>query len=220
MGAFAEQVCAAEETIARKPASLSFERAALVPVAGVTALQAMRDIEPGARVLVNGASGGVGTFAVQIARARGAEVTGVCSGRNAALVRSLGAAHVVDYTRADFTRSSTRYDRILDLVGSAPLSRCLRVLAPRGRYVSSVGRTRWILAAALRALLSRRVEVLTAKTRTADLDELRDLLEARTIEPVVDRRFSLGEVPEALRYLATGRSRGKSSVRVAAGHEG
>jgi NADPH:quinone reductase-like Zn-dependent oxidoreductase len=218
MGAYAEVVCAAEDAIAIKPQNLSFEQAAVVPVAGVTALQALGEaarVGAGRRVLVNGASGGVGTFAVQIARARGAEVTAVCSGKNHAMVGALGATHLVDYTRDDFTATAARYDLILDLIGSAPITRCVRILSPSGIYVSSVGRTAWVLRAALRSWLSRRVEVLVAKTRTADLEALRELLESGAIEPVVGRRFELSEVPQALCHVATGRSRGKSVVRVA-----
>jgi NADPH:quinone reductase-like Zn-dependent oxidoreductase len=216
IGAFAEQTCVAEERLAHKPRGVSFEDAASLPIAGQTALQALRDVAPGSRVLVNGASGGVGTFAVQIARTKGAEVTGVCSARNVALVRSLGASHVVDYTRESFTRTSARYDLVLDLVGSASITDCLRILTPGGVYLSSVGRTGRILAAGLRSLISRRVKVLVAELNVADLEALGELVASGAVRPVIERRFALSEVPEAMRHLATGRTRGKSIVCVTA----
>lgn len=223
LGSFAERVCAREDRVAARPRSVSLQEAAALPVAGVTALQALRDVaklRPGGRVLVNGASGGVGSFAIQVARALGAEVTAVCSGRNAALVSSLGAAHVVDYTREDFARAveagAAPYDAILDLVGTVPLARCVASLSPRGVYVSSVDRTGWILRAALRSLVSRRVKVLAALTRTEDLEALAELVDAGAVRPVIDRRFDLAQVPDALRYSATERTRGKSLVTIGA----
>jgi NADPH:quinone reductase-like Zn-dependent oxidoreductase len=219
-GAYAEYVCAPEARLARKPANLSFEQAAAVPVAALPALQGLRDragIRPGHKVLVNGASGGVGTFAVQIARALGAEVTGVCSTRNLAMVQSIGAHRVVDYTRDDFTRTSERYDAVFDLVGSAPLSRCRRILTPTGVYISSVGRTGWSLKAFLASLIpASRVVALVARTVADDLMALTALIEAGALTPVLDRRFTLREVPDALRYQSRGRSRGKSTITIAA----
>jgi len=221
LGSFAERVCAQADRVALRPRGISLEEAAALPVAGITALQAMRDVAkvgPGSRVLVNGAAGGVGSFAIQIARALGAEVTAVCSGRNAALVSSLGATHVLDYTREDVARAidsgAAPYDAILDLVGTVPLARCVASLSARGVYVSSVGRTEWILRAALRSLVSRRVRVFTASANTRDLEALARLVEAGEVRPVIDRRFDLVHVPDALRYSATERTRGKSLVMV------
>lgn len=220
LGSFAERVCAREDRVAARPRNISLEEAAALPVAGITALQAMRDaakVGPGSRVLVNGAAGGVGSFAVQIARALGAEVTAVCSGRNAALVSSLGASRVIDYTREDAARAieaAAPYDAILDLVGTIPLARCVASLSARGVYLSSVGRTEWILRAALRSLVSRRVRVFTASPNTRDLEALARLVEAGEVRTVIDRRFDLVHVPDALRYSATERTRGKSLVTI------
>ena len=220
LGSFAERACAREDRVAARPRNISLEEAAALPVAGITALQAMRDVAkvgPGSRVLVNGAAGGVGSFAIQIARTLGAEVTAVCSGRNAPLVSSLGATHVIDYTREDVTRAIGRaapYDGILDLVGTVPLARCIASLSERGVYVSSVGHTGWILRAALRSLVSRRVKVLVTTTNTANLEALAQLVDAGAVRPVIDRRFDLVHVPDALRYSATERTRGKSLVTI------
>jgi NADPH:quinone reductase-like Zn-dependent oxidoreductase len=212
--AWAEQACAPEDRLAHKPAGLTFEQAAAAPMAGVTALQALRDkgrVQPGQKVLVNGASGGVGTFAVQIARAMGAEVTGVCSAANAALVRSLGATHTVDYAREDFTRG--RYDVIFDLVGSAPLQACLGALTPAGIYVSSVGRLGWI-AQALLASLRGRVAVLVTQATPGNLRALGELMESGAVRPVLDRQYALAEAPEALRRQGQGHARGKTTLTV------
>ncbi|MBC7173695.1 MAG: NAD(P)-dependent alcohol dehydrogenase, partial [Polyangiaceae bacterium] len=218
-GAYAEYVAVAESLLARKPSNLTFEQAATVPIAGITALQAMRDkgrVEPGAKVLVNGASGGVGTFAVMIAKAMGAEVTGVCSTRNLELVRSIGADHVVDYTRASFVETRARYDAVLDLVGSAPIRACRRILAEDGVYVSSVGTLGWSLRAFLLSLVpGSNVVVLAAQPTRDDLDALAALIEAGRVTPVVDRRFELGDVPRALRLQGEGHARGKSAILVA-----
>jgi NADPH:quinone reductase-like Zn-dependent oxidoreductase len=217
-GACAEYVCAGEDRLARMPTTLSFEQAAAVPVAAMPALQGLRDharIRAGDRVLINGASGGVGTFAVQIARALGAEVTAVCSTRNVDLVRSLGAHRVIDYTREDFTRTPERHHAILDLVGSAPIAACLRVLRPGGVYVSSVGRTGWSLQAFLRSLLpGSRVVPLVARSTPDDLAALAALIEAGQVTPVIDRRYTLPEVPDALRRVGAGHLRGKLVVAV------
>ncbi len=223
-GAFAEYVCVGEQEVAHKPADLTFEEAATLPLAGTTALQALRDagrLQPGQSVLINGAAGGVGTFAVQIAKALGAVVTGVCSAGNVELVRSIGADHVVDYGKEDFTRGDRRYDVILDLVGNQPPSACRRVLTEHGRLVSGAGgaENTWvgpmvsILAGLASNLYSRQPFVpLVAKPAKEDLIALRGLVEAGKVKPVIDRRYTLGEVPEAMRYLGQGHTRGKSVI--------
>jgi NADPH:quinone reductase-like Zn-dependent oxidoreductase len=221
-GAFAEYVSVREDAaLALKPANVTFEQAASVPIAAVTALQALRDkgrIELGQKVLINGASGGVGTFAVQIAKSFGAEVTGVCSTRNLELVRSLGADHVIDYTQEDFTRSGQRYDLILDNVGNHPLLEYRRVLNPKGTFVivggSSEGRwigpmTAPIKASLLSPFVSQRFVMILAHLNKEDLTLLADLMQAGKVKPVIDRRYALGEVPEAIGYLETGHARGK-----------
>lgn len=226
LGAFGEYVDARETALALKPANVTFEQAAAVPVAGVTALQGLRDkgkVGPGQKVLINGASGGVGTFAVQIAKALGAEVTGVCSTRNLDLVRSLGADHVVDYTKEDFTRSGERYDVILDMVATQPLADYRRALKPRGTYVlvGFVDKGRWLKTisglvevALLSRFVSQELTGFIANITAQDLDVLRELMQAGKVTPVIDRRYRLGEVPEALRYLETGRARGKVVITV------
>ncbi len=224
-GAFAEYVCVrADRAIVPKPARLTFEQAAAVPVAALTALQALRDkgqIQPGQKVLINGASGGVGTFAVQIAKAFGTEVTGVCSTPNVELVRSIGADHVVDYTKEDFTRSDRRYDLMVDIAGSRSWSESRRVLnpqatlvivgAPKGnRLIGPLGRMVKLRLAALRS--SQKVVFFMAKFSKADMLALRELLEAGTVTPVVDRRYELSEIAGALRYVGEGHARGKVVV--------
>ena len=221
LGAFGEYVDARETLLALKPANVTFEQAAAAPVAGVTALQGLRDkgkVGPGQKVLVNGASGGVGTFAVQIAKALGAEVTGVCSTRNVELVRSLGADHVVDYAKEDFTRSGERYDVILDLVATQSLADYRRALKPRGIYVlvGFVDKGLWLKSvrgfaevALLSPFVSQELTGFITDVTSQDLDVLRELMLAGKVTPVIDRRYRLGEVPEALRYLETGRARGK-----------
>jgi len=225
-GALAQYVTVREDrAVVAKPPALSFEEAAAIPIAGVTALQALRDrgrLEPGQRVLVNGASGGVGTFAVQIAKALGADVTGVCSTRNVERVRSLGADRVVDYTREDFTALGERWDLLLDNVGNHSLLECRRALAPRGRYVMVGGQPgRWIdpMPRALGALLLSRVVsqdmgMLLAELNQKDLAVLRDLAAAGKLRPVVDRRYRLDELATALRYLEEGHARGKVVLTV------
>jgi len=221
-GAFAEYVTSTEEGLALKPSNMSFEQAASVPVAAITALQGLRDkgqIRPGQKVLINGASGGVGTFAVQIAKALGAEVTGVCSTRNLQLVRTIGADHVVDYTQEDFTQGAQRYDLILDTVGNHSLQENRRVLNPRGVLVIVGGPNngRWIgpLITPIKAWLispfvsQRLLMVLADANRTGDLDSLRDLMQSGKLTPVIDRQYTLQEVPAAIRYLETGHARGK-----------
>lgn len=225
-GAFAEYVCAHENRLALKPANLTFEQSAAVPVAGLTALQGLRDkgrIQPGQKVLINGAAGGVGTFAVQIAKSFGADVTGVCSTRNVDLVRSIGADHVNDYTRDDFARSAERYDLMFDCVGNRPLSACRRVMTPRGTFVAAGVRPggRWIgpLPYLLKVLasswfVSQNVVFFVASIRVDDLIVLKELIEANKVTPVIDRRYTLSEVPEAIRYLEEGHARGKVVITV------
>ncbi len=214
------------DAVVPKPANISFEEAAAVPVAAITALQGLRDkggLEPGQKVLINGASGGVGTFAVQIAKALGAEVTGVCSTRNVELVRSLGADHVIDYTQEDFTRSDRRYDLLLDIAGSKSWSACRRVLTPeatlvivgahrRNRLFGPIGHIVRLRLASLRG--SQKAVFFIAKTNRADMEFLRELLEAGKVKPVVDRRYELSETADAFRYLGEGHARGKVVVTV------
>ncbi|HKP18422.1 MAG TPA: NAD(P)-dependent alcohol dehydrogenase [Gaiellaceae bacterium] len=220
-GAFAEYVAAPEKRVAPKPANLTFEQAAAVPIAGVTALQALRDkahVQPGQHVLINGASGGVGTFAVQIAKAFGAEVTGVCSTGNVELVRSIGADHVVDYTSDDFTRSDRRYDLMIDNAGSRAFAECSRVLAPDATVVLVGGPKTNRLLGPLSHVVKTRVASIRKSQRTVffvadvnpdSLGTLRELIEAGKVTPVIDRRYELSEVPDALRYLGEGHARGK-----------
>lgn len=227
-GAFAEYVAVPEgRALVPKPSNLSFEQAAAVPVAAITALQGLRDkgrVRPGQKVLVNGASGGVGTFAVQIAKSFGAEVTGVCSTRNVELVRSLGADHVVDYTREDFTHAGRRYDVILDTVGNHSLADIRRALTPAGIHVIVGGPKDdpwlgplpgFIKAPLLSLFVDQQFVVLLAQLNAADLVVLNDLMQAGQVTPVIDRRYGLGEVPEAIRYLETRRARGKVVIGVA-----
>jgi NADPH:quinone reductase-like Zn-dependent oxidoreductase len=217
LGGFAEYVCAHEDAFALKPARLTFEQAAAVPLAAFTALQGLRDkgqIQPGQKVLINGASGGVGTFAVQIAKSFGTEVTGVCSTRNLEMVRSIGADHVIDYTKEDFTQNGQRYDLIFDAVGNRSVSDYRRALSPDG-----------ICAVAGFTSLSRLFQVMflggkkigmmeTAKANKKDLLFIRELLEAGKVVPVIDRAYPLSEVPEAIRYLEGGHARGKVVITV------
>ena len=227
LGAFAEYVCVKEAAVAPKPATASFERAAAVPVAGITALQALRDkgrVRPGQRVLINGASGGVGTFAVQVAKAFGAEVTAVCSTRNVDLLRSLGADHVVDYTEADFTRGSERYDLMLDIAGGRSWADCTRVLTPSATVVLVGGpkpnrltglSLRHLARARLGTLIGDRTSVVFLASITPDdLVTMSELLEAGNVTPTIDRRYPLDDVAAALRYLGEGHARGKVVVTV------
>jgi NADPH:quinone reductase-like Zn-dependent oxidoreductase len=226
-GAFAEYVCVPEDrSVVLKPANLTFEQAAAVPVAALTALQGLRDkaqVQPGQKVLINGTSGGVGTFAVQIAKALGVEVTGVCSTRNVDLARSLGADHVIDYSQEDFTRSDRRYDVILDVAGSRSWPECKRVLnpqailvmvgAPKGnRLTGPLGHIAKVRLAAVRG--SRKAVFFIAKFNKADMVVLRELLEAGEVTPVIDRRYELSEIADALRYLGEGHAQGKIVVTV------
>lgn len=225
-GAFAEFAVAPEDALAPVPSNLTFEEAAAVPTSATTALQALRDaggIDAGQSVLIIGASGGVGTFAVQLARAFGGEVTGVCSTSNLELVRSLGAGSVIDYTRHEIGEDGRRYDLIVDLAGNRSLSRLRSALAPRGTLVIVGGEAggRWLggvdrhlRALALSPFVSQRLRPMLASVRREDLGFLTERIEAVELAPVVDRTWSLGEVPEALRYLVGGEGRGKSVVRV------
>lgn len=216
-GGFAEYACAAEDRLVPKPSGITFEQAASVPVAGVTALQALRDhgrVQPGQKVLVNGASGGVGTFAVQIAKALGAEVTGVCSAGNMDLVRAIGADRVIDYRREDCTRTGDRYDLVLDTAAYRSIGGYRRVMRPEGVYVmvgGDVGRIFQVLILGrwLAMTTGMKMGFMVAKMNQADLQFLKELLEARKIVPVIDRRYPLSETADALRYLETRRARGK-----------
>jgi len=217
-GALAEYACAAEDKIAMKPTNLTFEQAAAVPTAAITALQGLRDagkVQPGQRVLINGASGGVGTFAVQIAKSLGAEVTGVCSTRNVDLVRSLGADHVIDYTQEAFTRSGLRYDLILDNVGNRSFSECRRALTPGGTLLPNTGHAGMgyvLMAFALSLFVHQQGRPFISTPNAEDLFILKDLIEAGKVTPVIDRTYRLSETPEALGYVGEGHARGKVVV--------
>ncbi len=226
-GALAEYVTIREDrTLAPKPPNISFEQAAAIPVAAITALQGLRDkghLQPGQKVLINGASGGVGTFAVQIAKSLGAEVTGVCSTRNVEMVRSIGADHVIDYTQANFTEGAQRYDVILDNVGNHALLDTRRALKPGGILVMVSGPKRdpWLgpisrvmQATVLSPFVSEEMVKFFAELNQDDLDALGTLVRAGKLTPVIDRRYTLSEVPAAIRYLETGRARGKVVVVV------
>lgn len=215
---FAEYVRTAEGDVGLKPTNLTFEQAAAVPVAATTALQGLRDkgrLQPGQRVLVNGAAGGVGSFAVQIAKSLGAEVTGVCSRRSVELVRSIGADEVIDYSREDFTQGDQRYDLMLDLVGNRSLSACRRVLTPTGAYVSTVVRPSLLFHGLRSSLFGKQsVTFLMANQTGEDLLVLKELIEAGEVTPVIDRRYRLSEASEALRYQGEGHAQGKTVVSV------
>ena len=228
-GAFAEYVCRrAEGAVALKPANITFEQAASVNIAGITALQALRDkgkVQPGQKVLINGASGGVGTFAVQIAKSFGADVTGVCSTRNVDLVRSLGADHVIDYTKEDFAKGTERYDVILDNVPNHSLSECRHILNPKGKYVMIGGGgpndSRWVgpFGRVIHALLvspfiSQEMGMMMADANQKDLTVLADMMQSGKVKPVIDRTYKLSEVPAAIAYLEKGHARGKVVITV------
>jgi NADPH:quinone reductase-like Zn-dependent oxidoreductase len=226
-GGFAEYACATENQVALKPANLSFEEAASVPVAALTALQGLRDkgqIQPGQKVLIHGASGGVGTFALQIAKAFGAEVTAVCSTRNVDMVRSMGADQVIDYTQEDVTRTGQRYDLILAVNGYHPIFAYRRALSPTGRYVLVGGSKAHLYQALLQTLLLGPVISRTgrqkmgfmgiAKMNQKDLVCVKELLEAGKVVPVIEKRYPLRETAEALRYLEEGHARGKVVITV------
>ena len=223
---WAEYAPAREVRLVRKPANVSFEEAAGVPVAGITALQALRDhggVQPGQKVLINGASGGVGTFAVQLAKWFGADVTAVCSTGKVDLARSLGADRVVDYTQEDFTRRGEHHDLMLDVAGSRPFSQFRRVLTPKATVVvvgapmttRGLGPLKHVIGTRVASLgRSQKVTFFVAKITKEDLAVLGELLEAGTVKPVVDRRYSLSEIPDALRYLGEGHARGKIVITV------
>jgi NADPH:quinone reductase-like Zn-dependent oxidoreductase len=229
-GAFAEYVCArADRAVVLKPANLTFEQAASLPIAAITALQALRDtghVQAGQKVLINGASGGVGTFAVQIAKSLGADVTGVCSTRNLELVQSLGADHVIDYTKEDFTKSEERYDVILDNVGTQPLSGIRRVLKPKGicvmiggggpndgPWIGPFGRV--IHTLVLSPFISQKMGMMMAELNKKDLTVLGDLMQSGKVKPVIDRTYPLSQIGEAMRYLEAGHARGKVIITMA-----
>jgi len=228
-GAFAEYVCPrAYRAVAIKPANITFEQAASVNIAGITALQALRDkgnVQPWQKVLINGASGGVGTFAVQIAKSLGADVTGVCSTKNVDLVRSLGADHVIDYTKEDFAKGEQRYDVILDNVPNHSLSECRRILNPNGKYVMIGGGgpndSRWIgpfgrviNTMLLSPFVSQKMGMMMADPSQKDLAVLAVMMQSGKVKPVIDRTYKLSEVPEAIRYLEQGHARGKVVITV------
>ena len=224
-GAIAEYVCVlADRAVVLKPANMTFEQAASVPVAAITALQGLRDkgrIQSGQKVLINGASGGVGTFAVQIAKSFGTEVTGVCSTRNVDLVQSIGADHVIDYTKEDFTKTDQRYDIIYDLVGNHSFSERRRILGPNGICVmAGIGGAGWHEGFATRLLgelngylrsrfVSQKFVAYIAQFNKADMSVLADLLQTGKMTPVIDKTYKLNETADALRYLETGHARGK-----------
>jgi NADPH:quinone reductase-like Zn-dependent oxidoreductase len=218
-GAFAEYAVAPENLLAKKPSNLTFEEAAAVPVPAITALQGLRDhgkVQASQRVAINGASGAVGTFAAQLGKALGAEVTTVCSTRNVEMCREIGADHVSDYTQEDFTQTGERYDLIFDLVASRPLKSFRGALTENGLYVSSAGRMGWLLKVGLASIVDKQVKVMPeAKSNLADLQTLTGMLESGKIRPVIDRTYTLEEIPEALRHQGEGHARGKKVVIVA-----
>jgi NADPH:quinone reductase-like Zn-dependent oxidoreductase len=224
-GGFAEYVSAPEDALALKPANISFEEAAAVPMAAVVALQGLRDrggIQPGQKVLINGASGGIGTFAIQIAKSFGAEVTGVCSTRNLDLVRSIGADHVIDYTQTDFARTGQRYDLILATAGYRSIFDYRRALTPNGTYVATGGSMAQIfqpmfLGPWISMTGGQKMVNLSAKPDQGDLEFVKQLIEAGKVVPVIDRRYPLSEVAEAVRYYGRGHSRGKVVIAVIQG---
>lgn len=224
-GAFAQYVTARERNLVAKPANITFEQAAAVPIAALTALQAVRDtgkVKAGQQVLINGASGGVGTFAVQIAKSLGANVTGVSSTRNVELVKSIGATQAIDYTKEDYTKGSQRYDAIIDMVGNRSLSENRRVLTPNGIYVMVGGeKGNWISpmdrVAAMYVyskFVEQKMSMMLANITTGDLGVMRDLMQAGKVKPVIDRTYPLAQLPEAIRYLEEGHARGKVVVTV------
>jgi NADPH:quinone reductase-like Zn-dependent oxidoreductase len=225
-GSFAEYTCVSKDVVGLKPANLTFEQAAAVPLAAVTALQGLRDVgqvQPMQKVLIIGASGGVGTFAVQIAKRFGADVTGVCSTRNVEMVRSLGADHVIDYTQEDFTQGGQKYDLIFQLAGTRSPLDYRRALTPKGTLVLTSGESsghligpvgRIIKAVLLSPFVSQKLGSFLAKPSKDDLQFLKELIEAGKVTPVIDRTYPLREVPEAIRYLEEGHARGKVVITV------
>jgi NADPH:quinone reductase-like Zn-dependent oxidoreductase len=225
-GSYAEYVCAREDKLAPKPANLTFEQAAVVAISGLAALQGLREhgrVEPEQKVLVIGASGGVGTFAVQLAKANGAHVTGVCNTTKVDMVRSIGADHVIDYTRDDFAEGEQRYNLILDIGGNSSLSRLRRALTPQGTLVIAGGETdgRWLGGTdrQLRALIlspfvGQKLGTFVASENHEDMIVLKDLIESGKVAPVIDRTYPLSQVAEAIRYLEEGHARGKVVITV------
>lgn len=225
-GSFAEYAVVRENKLARKPANLTFEQAAVVPISGGTAIQGLCDagrVQPGQKVLIIGASGGVGSYAVQLAKALGAEVTGVCSRAKVDLVRSLGADHVVDYTREDFANDVHRYDLILDIAGNAKLSRLRRALTPTGTLVIVGGEEggnwtggfgRSLRAPGLSLFVRQRLTMLASKERSSDLERLTEFIAAGAVTPSIDRTYPLDQVPEAMRHLEAGKVRGKVAITI------
>lgn len=225
-GGFAEYACVSEDLLGPKPTNLTFEQAATVPLAALTALQGLRDagkLQAGEKALIIGASGGVGTFAVQIAKGFGAQVTGVCSTRNLEMVRSLGADHVIDYTEEDFTKGNERYDLILQLAGTLSPSECRRALTSKGtlllssgdssgRVIGPIGRV--IKALVTSPFVSQRLTPFIMKPNQDDLQVLKEFIEAGKVTPVIDRTYQLSESADAMRYLETGRARGKIVISV------
>ena len=221
--ACAEYTCAEEDKLVHKPHNLTFEQAAAVPTSALAALHGLRDagkVQPGQKVLINGASGGVGTFAVQIAKSFGAEVTGVCSTRNVEMVRSIGADHVIDYTREDFTQDGPRFDLILDNVGNRSFSDCRRALTPQGVLIPNTGHAGmgYILAAMVRSVFVRQQgRLFLSMPNHADLVLLSELVESGKVRPVIDRTYPLSATPEAFRYVDHGHARGKVVIAVGPG---
>ena len=225
--AVAEYACVKERALVPKPAAITFEQAASIPVAGLTALQGLRDkakLQSGQKVLINGAAGGVGTFAVQIAKSFGAEVTGVCSGKNVEMVRSIGAHKVIDYTQEDFTKGAERYDAILECVGNKPFSECRPVLRSEGRYVIVGGghditmmtiMTSALKAVAASAISKQKAVMFIAKSSQLDLTSLGEMAATGKMTPVIDRVCKFEETPAALAYLEQGHARGKVVIGVA-----
>ncbi len=224
MGGFAEYACVREDKLALKPTAMTFEQAAAAPVAGITALQALRDrgrLQFGQQVLIHGASGGVGTFAVQIAKALGAHVTGVCSGRNVEMVRSIGADHVIDYTKEDFWRSGKEYDLIVDNAAFYSIRKPLRALKPAGIYVGVGGSASTasllgslILNPLISKIKGKKAVSFMANVNQTDLAFLKGLLESGKVVPVIDRKYPLSDIPQAIRYVEEGHARGKVIITV------
>ncbi len=225
LGAFAEYVCVAQDRLALKPPNITFEQAAAVPHSAVSALQGLRDqgqLQPGQKALINGASGGVGTFAVQIAKSLGAEVTAVCSTRNVDTARSLGADHVIDYTREDFTRTDERHDLMLDIAAKRSLSDCRRALTARGTYVLiGGGRGRWVgglaryfTTSALSPFVSQRMRAFFATASQEDLVYVKNLLEAGKVTPIIDRTYPLSQTSQAISYVEEGHAQGKVVITI------
>jgi len=224
-GGFAEYVCTTQDWLARKPANITFEQAAAVPSSAVATLQGLRDqgqLQPGQKVLINGASGGVGTFAVQIAKSLGAEVTAVCSTRNVDAARSMGADHVIDYTREDFTRTGERHDLMLDVAANRTLADCRRALTPRGTYaLIGGGHGRWVgglprffTTRAMSPFVSQRMRAFFATRSHEDLVYVKNLLESGKVTPIIDRTYALSETSQAISYIEEGHAQGKVVITV------